>query len=77
MEDMDRYNEISDQISGMETFFDVFQVITKHGLLEEVKNTSISYLLSEVGERLEIIKKLNEESYNRLKELKKLAGVTN
>jgi hypothetical protein len=49
MEDMDRYNEVSDQITGLETFFDVFQVITNHGLLGEVKNTSISYLLSEVG----------------------------
>jgi hypothetical protein len=77
MEDMDRYNEMSNQIAGVETFFDVFHVVAKHGLLGEVKNASISYLLLEVGERLETIKKLNEESYGRLQELKKLTGVTN
>jgi hypothetical protein len=77
MEDMDRYNEMDNQIAGVETFFDVFQVIAKHGLLGEVKNTSISYLLLEVGERLETMKKLNEELYGRLQELKKLTGVTN
>ncbi len=77
MEDMDRYNEISKQIACVETFFDVFHVVAKHSLLGEVKNASISYLLSEVGERLETIKKLNKESYDRLQELKRLTGVTN
>jgi hypothetical protein len=77
MEDMDRYNEMTNQIAGVETFFDVFHIIAKHSLLGEVKNTSMSYLLSEAEDRLETIKKLNKESHGRLQELKKLTGVTN
>jgi hypothetical protein len=76
MEDMDRYNEISKHIACVETFFDVFNVVAKHGLLGEVKNTSISYLLIEVSERLEAIKKLNKETYDRLQEMRRLTGVT-
>jgi hypothetical protein len=77
MEDMDRYNEMSQHITCVETFFDVFHVVAKHGLLGEVKNTSISYLLTEVSEKLETIKRLNKETYDRLQELKKKAGVAN
>jgi hypothetical protein len=77
MEDMDRYNEMSQHITCVETFFDVFHVVAKHGLLGEVKNTSTSYLLTEVSERLETIKKLHKETYDRLQELKKKAGVAN
>jgi len=76
MEDMDRYNEMSKHIACAETFFDVFYVVSKHGLLGEVKNTSVSYLLTEMSERLETIKKLNKETYDRLQELKRQAGVT-
>ncbi|MFH0933235.1 MAG: hypothetical protein V1832_02815 [Nitrospirota bacterium] len=76
MEDMDRYNETNKHIACVETFFDVFNVVAKHGLLGEVKNTSISYLLIEVSERFEAIKKLNKETYDRLQELKRLTGVT-
>ncbi|HYA12611.1 MAG TPA: hypothetical protein VEF37_06550 [Thermodesulfovibrionales bacterium] len=73
---MDRYNEMNKHIACVETFFDVFSVISKHGLLEEVKNSSVSYLLMEMGERLEAIKKLNKETNDRLQELKNLTGVT-
>jgi hypothetical protein len=76
MEDMDRYNEMNKHIACLETFFDVFNVVSKHGLLEEVKSTSVSYLLMEMGERLEAIKKLNKEANDRLEELKRLTGVT-
>jgi len=75
MEDMDRYNEMNDQIACLETFFDVFQVVAKHGLLGEVKGTSISYLLGEVSEKVEAIKRLNKDTYNRLQDLKRLTGV--
>jgi len=75
MEDMNRYNEMNEHIACVETFFDVFQVVSKHGLLGEVKSTSISYLLTEVGEKLETIKRLNKETHDRLQELKRLTGV--
>lgn len=74
MEDLDRYNEMNKHISSIETFFDVFHVVVKHGLLGELKSSSISYLLMEMGERLEAIKKLNKETYNRLQELKGQQG---
>jgi len=70
MEDLDRYNEMNKHISSIETFFDVFNVVANHGLLGEIKSTSMSYLLTEMGERLEAIKKLNKETYDRLQELK-------
>jgi hypothetical protein len=75
MEDMDRYNEMSKHITCVETFFDVFHVVAKHGLLGEVKNTSTNYLLTEMSEHLETIKKLHKETYDRLQELKRQAGV--
>lgn len=69
MDDLDRYNEINKRIASMETFFDVFNVVASHGLLGEIKSTSISHLLTEMGERLEAIKELNKETYDRLKRL--------
>jgi hypothetical protein len=77
MEDMDRYNEMNKHIACVETFFDVFNVVSKHGLLQEVKSTSVNYLLMEMSERLEAIKKLNKETNDRLQELKRMTGVTN
>ncbi|MGQ9570351.1 MAG: hypothetical protein ACUVUQ_05820 [Thermodesulfovibrionales bacterium] len=76
MEDLDRYNEINKHINAVGTFFDVFHVIANHNLLGELKSGSIGYLLTEMGERLESIKNLNNETYERLHELKKTAGVT-
>jgi hypothetical protein len=75
MEDMDRFNEMSKHIACVETLFDVFQVVGKHGLLGEIKSSSFSYLLIEVGERLDAIKRLNKETNDRLQEFKRLAGV--
>jgi|MudIll2142460700_1097286.scaffolds.fasta_scaffold163884_2 hypothetical protein len=75
MEDMDRYNEMSKHIGSVETFFDVFHVIAQHGLLGELKNTSVIYLLTEVSEKLETIKRLHKETYDRLQGLKRQTGV--
>lgn len=76
MEDLDRYNEINKQINAVETFFDVFHVIVNHNLLGELKSGSVSYLLTEMAERIESIKNLSKETFERLEELKKTAGVT-
>jgi hypothetical protein len=76
MEDLDRYNEINKHINAVGTFFDVFHVVANHNLLGELKSSSISYLLSEMGERLETIKKLNNETYEKLQDTKRTAGIT-
>jgi hypothetical protein len=76
MEDLDRYNEMNKHISAVGTFFDVFLVIAKHGLLGELKSSSTSYLFTEMGERLEALKNLNKETYDRLQELRRLEGAT-
>jgi len=76
MEDLDRYNEINKHISAVGTFFDVFHVVANHNLLGELKSSSISYLLTEMGERMEAIKMLNRETYDKLQDIKKTAGIT-
>lgn len=76
MEDLDRYNEVNKHISAVGTFFDVFHVVANHNLLGELKSSSISYLLTEMGERLEAIKRLNKETYDKLQDLKRTAGIT-
>lgn len=76
MDDIDRYNETNKHIACVETFFDVFNVVSKHGLLGEVKNTSISYLFMEASERLEAIRKFNKETFERLQELKRSTGAS-
>lgn len=76
MEDLKRYNEINKHISAVGTFFDVFHVVANHNLLGELKSSSISYLLTEMGERLEAIKMLNRETYDKLQDIKKTAGIT-
>ena len=67
MDDVTRYHEINKHIASIETFIDVLQVISNNGLLNEVKGTSIGYLFSEMAEKLEAVKKLNEETYKKLK----------
>jgi len=42
----------------------MLQVISKHGLLGEVKGSSTSYLIAEMVERLEAIKELYKETYD-------------
>jgi hypothetical protein len=76
VDDIDRYNETNKHIACVETFFDVFNVVSKHGLLGEVKNTSISYLFMEASERLEAIRKFNKETFERLQELKRSTGAS-
>ncbi|MGB9716454.1 MAG: hypothetical protein ACPL1G_08625 [Thermodesulfovibrionales bacterium] len=76
MEDLERYNEINKHITAVGTFFDVFHVIVNHNLLGELKSGSVSYLLTEMGERIESIKNLSKETQDRLEEMKKTAGVT-
>lgn len=75
MDDLERYTELNKHITSTETFFDVLHVISKHGLLGEIKSGSMSYLLEEMTERLEAIRKLHKETYERVEELKKSAGV--
>ncbi|NWF51692.1 MAG: hypothetical protein HXY47_01245 [Nitrospirae bacterium] len=75
MEDLERYNELNKHISALETFFDVFHVVTNHNLLGELKSSSISYLIIEMGERLESIKKLSKETHEKLQDFKKTTGV--
>jgi len=67
MDEVTRYHEISKHIASIESFFDVLQVISNNGLLSEVKGTSIGYLFSEMAGKLEAVKKLNEETYEKLK----------
>ncbi|MEW6162150.1 MAG: hypothetical protein AB1606_02355 [Nitrospirota bacterium] len=76
MDDLSRYNEMNKHISSTETFFDVLHVISEHGLLGEIKSSSMSYLLAEMAERLEAIKKLHKETHERLEELKRSAGIS-
>jgi len=67
MDEVTRYHEIGKHIASIESFFDVLQVISNNGLLSEVKGTSIGYLFAEMAEKLEAVKKLNEETYEKLK----------
>ncbi|MEW6002218.1 MAG: hypothetical protein AB1638_06170 [Nitrospirota bacterium] len=76
MDDLDRYNLMNRHISLAETYADVLSVIAKHALLGELRSISINYLLSEMEERIEAIKRLHKETHDRLEEQKRLAGVT-
>jgi len=71
MDDEERFNEMNKRINSVESFFDVLHVILKHGLLGEIKSSSMGYLFSDMEESLEAIKKLNKETHERLEELKK------
>jgi hypothetical protein len=68
MDDLSRYNEMSNHIVSMEVYFDVLHVISRHDLLGEIKSSSINYIFSEMAENLELIKMLNEEAYERIRE---------
>ncbi len=68
MDDLFRYNEINKHITFIETYFDVLHVILKHGLFGEIKSSSMGHMFSAMAENLEAIKKLHEETYERLKE---------
>jgi hypothetical protein len=68
MDDVTRYNEINKHIASMESFFDVLHVIFNHGLYNEIKSTSIGNIFAEMAEKLEAIKKLHGETYDKIRE---------
>lgn len=68
MDDLSRYNAMNNHIISMEVYFDVLHVISNHGLLSEVKRTSVDYIFTEMEENLESIRKLNEQAYERIRE---------
>jgi hypothetical protein len=63
-----RYNEINKNITSIETYFDVLCVISNNGLIGEIKSSSMGCIFTEMAEKLEAIKKLHEETYERIKE---------
>jgi hypothetical protein len=74
MDKVTRHHEINKHITSLESLFDVLKVISNNGLLSEVKSSSIGYLFSEMTEKLEAVKKLNEEAYEKLKGEEVLTG---
>ena len=70
--DLVRYNKINKHITSIEIHVDVLQVLLKADLLKEVKSHPLGYILEEMAEKIEAIKKLHEETYDRLKEVKEL-----
>lgn len=42
----------------------MLNVLALHGVLTELKRSSLSYLLAEMSEKIEGIRKLTEEAYN-------------
>jgi uncharacterized protein YerC len=68
MDDLTRYNEINKHIASIESYFDVVHVILNHGLFKEIKSTSMGHIFAEMAEKLELIKKLHGETYERIKE---------
>jgi len=50
----------------------LLQVLLKSDLLKEVKSSSLGNILEEMAGKIEAIKKLHEETYDRLKEVKEL-----
>jgi hypothetical protein len=74
MDEVTRYHEINKNIASIESFFDVLQVISNNGLLGEVKGASIGYLFSEMAEKLETVKKLHEETYEKVRGERVLSG---
>jgi len=66
MGDLDKYNQITRNIASAKIFCDVLNVLSRHGLLENIKSSSIGHLITELNERLEILKKLHEETYDEL-----------
>ncbi len=73
MDDLTRYAELNKHIVSLESFFDVLRVISKHGLLSELKSTSMAYMFAEMAENLEALKKLHEGTCKSLKEEKGLS----
>ena len=68
MDDLSRYAELNRHIASLESFFDVLRVLSNHGLLGEVKSSSIGYIFEEMEENLGMVRKLHEETCKRLEE---------
>lgn len=63
-------DEMNKHIASVESFCDVLYVMSKHGLLGEVKSSSISYLCEDMMGRLEEIKRWKKDIDMELQWLK-------
>jgi hypothetical protein len=63
MNEVSRYEAITRHITSIEVYFDVLHVLSNHGLLSEIKKSSIDHIFKQMEEDLSAIKKLNEEAY--------------
>ncbi len=68
MDDLTRYHVINKHIASIESYFDMLHIILNHGLFGEIKSTSMGHMFVEMAEKLEAIKKLHGETYERIKE---------
>ncbi|NWF52803.1 MAG: hypothetical protein HXY47_06945 [Nitrospirae bacterium] len=68
MNEVSRYEAITRHITSIEVYFDVLHVLSNHGLLSEVKKSSIDHIFTQMEEDLSAIKKLNEEAYGGVKQ---------
>jgi len=73
MDNVTRYVELNKHIASLESFFDVLRVLSNHGLLGEIKSSSMGYIFGEMSENLEMIKKLREETCEKLKETREVS----
>jgi hypothetical protein len=63
-------DEMNKHIVSVESFCDVLYVMSKHGLLGEVKSSSISYLCEDMMVKLEEIKRWKKDIDMELQWLK-------
>ena len=63
-------NEMNKHISSVESSCDVLHVMSKHGLLGEVKSSSINYLCKDMMGKLEAIKRWKKDIDMELQWLK-------
>jgi hypothetical protein len=63
-------DEMNKHIASVESFCDVLHVMSNHGLLGEVKSSSISYLCEDMMGKLEEIKRWKKDIDMELQWLK-------
>ncbi len=68
MNEVSRYEAITRHITSIEVYFDLLHVLSNHGLLSEIKKSSIDHIFTKMEEDLGAIKKLNEEAYGSIKQ---------
>jgi hypothetical protein len=68
MDDLTRYNEINKSIALIESYFDVLRVISNNGLFREIKSTSMGHIFEEMAGKLEVIKKLHGDTYEKIRD---------